>query len=104
MLGSAIVIHSYIGFQACVIDYFPTWKYAGLRKAAEWALKGFTGLVLYGLYEYETSDVGITEGEFLELYSEVNVRLTYCRSQACLEGVESICSLSNIISRASFLH
>jgi succinate dehydrogenase (ubiquinone) membrane anchor subunit len=30
-----------------------------------WALKGATVLVLAGLYEFETNDVGITEGVYL---------------------------------------
>ncbi|RPA71038.1 hypothetical protein BJ508DRAFT_420046 [Ascobolus immersus RN42] len=62
VLGASLVIHSHIGFQACVIDYFPKRQYGTLRKAATWALNGATLLVLYGLYEYETNDVGITEG------------------------------------------
>jgi succinate dehydrogenase (ubiquinone) membrane anchor subunit len=31
-------------------------------KSAKWALNTATVLVLYGLYEFETNDVGITEG------------------------------------------
>jgi succinate dehydrogenase (ubiquinone) membrane anchor subunit len=62
VLGASLVIHSHIGFQACVIDYFPQRTYPKLKKAASWALNGATVLVLYGLYEFETNDVGITEG------------------------------------------
>ncbi|PUU83328.1 CybS-domain-containing protein [Tuber borchii] len=61
ILGATIVIHSHIGFESMVIDYIPHRKYPTLRKGAMWALKGATLLVLVGLYEFETNDVGITE-------------------------------------------
>ena len=47
-----------------VIDYIPHRKYPRLRKGTMWALKGATVLVLVGLYEFETNDVGITEGAY----------------------------------------
>ncbi|CUS10955.1 unnamed protein product [Tuber aestivum] len=62
ILGATIVIHSHIGFESMVIDYIPHRRYPTLRKGALWALKGATVLVLVGLYEFETNDVGITEG------------------------------------------
>jgi succinate dehydrogenase (ubiquinone) membrane anchor subunit len=49
------------GYRACIVDYFPKQKYPKSRKAARWALNGTTALVLYGLYEFETNDVGIAE-------------------------------------------
>jgi len=61
ILGATLVVHSHIGFESIVIDYIPHRKYPGLRKGAMWALKGATVLVLAGLYEFETNDVGITE-------------------------------------------
>ncbi|KAI5816047.1 CybS-domain-containing protein [Pyronema omphalodes] len=61
VLGATLVMHSHIGFQACVVDYIPHRKYPKSLKAAKWALNGATALVLYGLYEFETNDVGITE-------------------------------------------
>jgi len=79
-----MIMHSHIGFQyapmnsvrkgaekewrwlmwsrSCVVDYFPERKYPKSRKAAKWSLNAATVLVLYGLYEFETNDVGITEG------------------------------------------
>lgn len=35
---------------------------AGIHRFMRWLLNGCTALVLLGLYEFETSDVGITEG------------------------------------------
>ncbi|KAF8437399.1 CybS-domain-containing protein [Terfezia claveryi] len=61
VLAATVVIHSHIGFQACIIDYFPKRTMAGLHKFMRWFLNGCTALVLLGLYEFETNDVGITE-------------------------------------------
>ncbi|KAF8539233.1 succinate dehydrogenase cytochrome b small subunit mitochondrial precursor [Trichophaea hybrida] len=62
VLGAALVLHSHIGFQSCIVDYIPKRKYPKSSNTAKWALNGATALVLYGLYEFETNDVGITEG------------------------------------------
>jgi len=56
-----VVLHSHIGFQSCIIDYFPRRTMPGLHKALRWFLTGTTTLVLYGFYEFETNDVGVTE-------------------------------------------
>lgn len=61
IFGAAIVIHSHLGFEAMIIDYIPTHKHPTARKSLMWGLKGTTVLVLIGLYEFETNDVGITE-------------------------------------------
>ena len=37
---------------------------AGLHRFMRWLLNGCTALVLLGLYEFETNDVGLTEGRF----------------------------------------
>ncbi|BFZ64053.1 membrane anchor subunit of succinate dehydrogenase, Sdh4 [Saitoella coloradoensis] len=62
VLCSALVIHSHIGFDACVTDYIPERKYKKLAPLATWALRGATATVLYGLYQFETNDVGLVEG------------------------------------------
>lgn len=61
IFGAAIVIHSHLGFEAMIIDYIPARKHPIARKSLMWGLKGTTVLVLIGLYEFETNDVGITE-------------------------------------------
>ena len=48
--------------RSCIIDYFPSKRVPKTRKAAEWALLGSSLLVAYSLYEFETNDVGLTEG------------------------------------------
>lgn len=61
ILCSLILIHSHIGFDAMVVDYFPKWRVPKVRKALEWLLKLATVTVAVGLYEFETNDVGVTE-------------------------------------------
>ncbi|KAF1808334.1 succinate dehydrogenase membrane anchor subunit [Eremomyces bilateralis CBS 781.70] len=56
-----IVIHSHFGFESCITDYFPKWRVPNTQRALKWVLNGFTLLVAYGLYEFETNDVGVTE-------------------------------------------
>ncbi|PQE20217.1 succinate dehydrogenase subunit D protein [Rutstroemia sp. NJR-2017a BBW] len=62
LLAAAILIHSHIGFESCIIDYFPKKRIPKTRAAAWWGLRAATVLVGVGLYEFETNDVGLTEG------------------------------------------
>lgn len=48
--------------RSCVTDYFSTIKHPKLRKFFDWALNIATLLVAWGFYEFETNDVGLTEG------------------------------------------
>jgi len=59
---AALIIHSHFGFQSMVIDYFPNSEYPTLRKAGDWLLRLATLVAAVGFYEFETHDVGITEG------------------------------------------
>ncbi|OHE93700.1 CybS protein [Colletotrichum orchidophilum] len=61
VLCAMILIHSHTGFQNIIIDYVPTKHYPKSRKATMWGLNVATALVGLGLYEFETSDVGVTE-------------------------------------------
>ncbi|OJD35841.1 mitochondrial succinate dehydrogenase cytochrome b small subunit [Diplodia corticola] len=61
VLGALLVLHSHIGFQSCIIDYFPKYRVPGVFRLLMWVLNGATLLVAYGVYEFETNDVGITE-------------------------------------------
>ncbi|KAF1988641.1 succinate dehydrogenase-ubiquinone-cytochrome b small subunit, mitochondrial precursor [Aulographum hederae CBS 113979] len=60
-LCSLLIVHSHIGFEACIIDYFPDYRVPGLRTALMWILRIATVTVGVGLYEFETHDVGVTE-------------------------------------------
>ncbi|KAF3764701.1 hypothetical protein M406DRAFT_351846 [Cryphonectria parasitica EP155] len=61
ILVGTLLVHSHLSVQAIIIDYVPTWGYPLLRKFCTWALNLATILVGIGLYEFETTDVGIVE-------------------------------------------
>ena len=61
ILCGTILIHSHIGFESCIVDYFPAKRVPKTRMAAWWGLRAATVLVGVGLYEFETNDVGVTE-------------------------------------------
>jgi succinate dehydrogenase (ubiquinone) membrane anchor subunit len=62
LLCGTILIHSHIGFEALIVDYIPTKRLPKTRKLFDWGLKLATVVVGVGLYEFETNDVGLTEG------------------------------------------
>ncbi|TVY90922.1 Succinate dehydrogenase [ubiquinone] cytochrome b small subunit, mitochondrial [Lachnellula willkommii] len=62
LLCATILIHSHIGFEALIVDYIPPKRLPNSRKAFDWGLKLATVVVGVGLYEFETNDVGLTEG------------------------------------------
>lgn len=47
---------------ACITDYFPKWRVPGWRKILNWARNLALVIVGWGWYEFETNDVGLTEG------------------------------------------
>ncbi|KAK4989419.1 membrane anchor subunit of succinate dehydrogenase, Sdh4 [Elasticomyces elasticus] len=61
-LIAGILIHSHIGFESIVIDYVPQNRLPGVRRILMWALKLAFVVVGVGFYEFETHDVGLTEG------------------------------------------
>lgn len=62
LLAATVLVHSHIGFQAAIIDYFPSWRVPSIRKLLVWVLNFATVAVGIGFYEFETNDVGLTEG------------------------------------------
>ena len=61
ILCATILIHSHTGFQNIVVDYIPKKRMPGVRKLFTWAVNAATAVVGLALYEFETTDVGITE-------------------------------------------
>lgn len=47
---------------SCITDYFPKWRVPGWRKFFNWARNIALVVVGWGWYEFETNDVGLTEG------------------------------------------
>ena len=79
ILCATILIHTHIGFQyvsqrhlrrfqtltnirSVIIDYIPTHRLPTTRKVFWWGLRLATLVVGVGFYEFETNDVGLTEG------------------------------------------
>ncbi|CAK1356976.1 Succinate dehydrogenase [ubiquinone] cytochrome b small subunit, mitochondrial [Cercospora beticola] len=56
------ILHTYIGFGAAITDYFPTWRVPKTRKIFDWLNVLMVFVVGWGYYEFETNDVGLTEG------------------------------------------
>lgn len=48
--------------RSIIIDYIPNRLYPTARKLFDWALRLATLVVGIGFYEFETNDVGLTEG------------------------------------------
>ncbi|KAK3899243.1 CybS-domain-containing protein [Staphylotrichum tortipilum] len=61
ILCATILIHSHTGFQNIIVDYIPQKRLPGVRKLFIWGLNAATAVVGLALYEFETTDVGITE-------------------------------------------
>jgi succinate dehydrogenase (ubiquinone) membrane anchor subunit len=61
-LCAAILVHSHMGLGNIVEDYVPKRRFPKSRRLCDIGLGAVTLLVGYGLYEFETNDVGLTEG------------------------------------------
>lgn len=61
LLVGSLLVHAHVSMQTIIVDYVPTWGWPKLRKFCIWALNGATVLAGIGLYEFETTDVGIVE-------------------------------------------
>lgn len=67
-LSGVVLYHSYVGFQACIIDYIPTRVYGSYHNFAMYLLTAGTGLAAYGVYEIETKEGGLY-GIFKKLWN-----------------------------------
>ncbi|KAH0579109.1 hypothetical protein H2248_003263 [Termitomyces sp. 'cryptogamus'] len=61
LLGMSLVIHSHIGFDACLVDYVHKRKFPVIGPIATWTLRATTVGVLVGVYQFNTNDIGLTE-------------------------------------------
>lgn len=61
IICGAVLVHSHIGFDAMIVDYFPARRVPKTKKALGWVLRAATVAVGVGLYEFETNDIGVTE-------------------------------------------
>lgn len=60
ILSVLLLIHSYAGFQSCIIDYIPKRVYGWLHGAAMGLLSFGSFVSLYGIYLLESHDIGFT--------------------------------------------
>lgn len=58
--STILLLHCYIGFQSCIIDYIPTRVYGFYHNIAMYLLTFGTGVAGYGLYQIETKDGGVS--------------------------------------------
>lgn len=61
-LGIAVPLHCHIGFGSIITDYLPLRKFPVIYRFSRGVLYAATGLTIYGLYKFNTEDIGITEG------------------------------------------
>ena len=59
-LGVVIPLHCHMGFETIIADYLPLRRSPVLGRVAHYGLGISTLLALYGFYELNTKDVGIT--------------------------------------------
>jgi succinate dehydrogenase (ubiquinone) membrane anchor subunit len=53
-----MVVHSHIGFDSAVIDYLHPRKFSVIGPMAKWILRALTGAAVWGVYEFNTNDIG----------------------------------------------
>lgn len=59
LIGTSVVLHSHIGFDAMITDYIPKRHYPKSRTVFTWGLRAATIVVLIGVYEFEVNEVGM---------------------------------------------
>lgn len=60
-LGVVVPLHCHLGFSAIVTDYLPKRKFPLISPVAYGLLYAGTAATIYGLYKFNTTDVGIIE-------------------------------------------
>ncbi|GFZ46345.1 Succinate dehydrogenase [ubiquinone] cytochrome b small subunit [Saitozyma sp. JCM 24511] len=61
ILAVSLIAHSHLGLATCIDDYVHPRKNPVLGPLAMWALRIGTGLSVWGVYEFNTNDIGLTE-------------------------------------------
>lgn len=61
-LGVVFPLHCHIGFGAVITDYLPARKFPMAYPIVKALLYAGTAGTIYGLYQFNTRDVGLTEG------------------------------------------
>ncbi|EEB07311.1 TIM22 inner membrane protein import complex anchor subunit Tim18 [Schizosaccharomyces japonicus yFS275] len=61
LLACTLVPHAHLGFESCIIDYFPKRRFKVMFPLLMWVLRGFTILTFFGLYEFNSNDIGLCQ-------------------------------------------
>lgn len=61
LLGLVLPLHLHIGFEQCITDYLPKRNFPRANKYVSWGLKATSAAVIWGCFEFNTNDVGLTE-------------------------------------------
>lgn len=61
-LATVLPLHCHIGFSAIITDYLPRRKFPVIYPIAYSLLLIGTGAAMFGLYSFNTNDVGISQG------------------------------------------
>jgi succinate dehydrogenase (ubiquinone) membrane anchor subunit len=58
ILAISLVVHSHIGFDQILADYVHVRKFPIIGPTANWTLRAATCVVLIGVYQFNTEDIG----------------------------------------------
>ncbi|KZT50497.1 hypothetical protein CALCODRAFT_513264 [Calocera cornea HHB12733] len=61
LLAVSLIVHSHIGFDASLTDYLHPRKFPILGPFMVWLVRGLTAGALVGIYQFNTTDIGLTE-------------------------------------------
>ncbi|KAI9311210.1 CybS-domain-containing protein [Dichotomocladium elegans] len=61
LLGVVLPYHVYLGLDSCITDYIPKRVYPRGHRAANWLNTASMILVMWGCFEYNTNEIGLTE-------------------------------------------
>ncbi|KAI5118925.1 hypothetical protein M0805_003749 [Coniferiporia weirii] len=61
LLGLSLIMHSHIGFESSRIDYLHPRKFPILGPITKWSLRALTGGAVYGVFMFNTNDIGLCE-------------------------------------------
>jgi succinate dehydrogenase (ubiquinone) membrane anchor subunit len=59
-LTFSLPLHAYLGMGAIITDYLPQRKFPFIYRFVRTLLYAVTGLTVYGLYKFNTNDIGIS--------------------------------------------
>ena len=85
ILAVSLVVHSHIGFDASIVDYFHPRKWPVIGPMMTWLLRIATGAAVWGLYEFNTNDIGESPNLSLAIYHPAMRRLR--RSDLTWQGM-----------------